>query len=549
MKQIELIALGGCGEIGKNCTVLRQNQDLILIDCGLSFPTDEMYGVDIVIPDFSYLEDHRDEIRGVVITHGHEDHVGSLPYLLRQFPVPVWMSDFTRAIVEPKLGERLRGKKAEFHSFMPGDVFEVGPFEVETIRVTHSIPEACCLSIKTELGRVFHTGDFKFDNTPVDGHLTDLGRMGEIGNEGVLLMLSDSTGAETPGWGPSESVVSKTLEEIFAEAPGRIIVTTFASNIHRVQQVVDCAALYDRKFAVVGRRMEQNVEISNAKGYLKYSQDSRIRIGDVERHPDDRVVIITTGAQGEPLSALTLMAQEEYPKARIVPGDTVIISASPIPGNEALIWRTVNRLFSLGARVIYSRISPIHVSGHASQEELKMMMALIRPRYVAPVHGEPRHVVHYKDLARSMGYHNDDILTMDLGVPLVIDEEGPYLADPVPCGRVLVDSSGGSELSEEVARDRKHLANDGIVFVTVGIDFETGDIITAPDFIAKGFANGDEGLFEHVGEVLVDAIGSLNIVETRDVEAVQAEIRDLTRKVIRKRTQLRPIVVAVVLEL
>jgi ribonuclease J len=549
VSQVEIIALGGANEIGKNLTVVRQNGEMMVIDCGLSFPTDEMYGVDIVIPDFTYLLEHRDELRGIVITHGHEDHVGALPYLLREVRVPVYMSHFTRCITEPKLNERLRGSRAQIESFAPGDSFDVGSFGVETIRVTHSIPEACCMAVRTDLGRIFHTGDFKFDNTPVDGYLTDMARIGEIGEEGVELLLSDCTGVEHDGWGPSEGDVTKTLEEIFAEAPGRILVTTFASNIHRVQQVIDCASVYDRKVAVVGRRMEQNIDISIANGYLTFDEAVRIKIGDVERYPPERVVIVTTGSQGEPLSALTLMAQDEYPKARIVPGDTVIISASPIPGNEALIWRTVNRLFALGARVVYSGISAIHASGHAYAEELRLMLALTRPRYVAPVHGEPRHVYHYRELASSMGYPDDRILTVDMGVPLVLRDDAAELGEPVPCGRVLVDSVGGTGISEDVARDRRHLANDGIVFVTVGIDFETGDVVVGPDFTAKGFACDDEGLFDDAAELLVQALGQLDLAEYRDVDAVQTEIRDLTRAFLRKRSQLRPLVVAVVLEL
>lgn len=549
MNKIEVIALGGCGEIGKNMTAIRQGSDIVLVDCGLSFPTDEMYGVDIVIPDFQYLREHEKEIRGVVITHGHEDHVGALPYFLKEFDVPIYMSEFTKAITEPKLSERTRGKALQLHTFRPGDTFDVGPFGIETVRVTHSIPEACCLVVSTELGNLLFTGDFKFDNTPVDGQLTDLGRLGEIGNEGVLLLLSDSTGAETPGWGPSESNVSRSFEEIFAEAPGRIIVTTFASNVHRVQQVIDCARLYDRHVAVVGRRMEQNVDISISHGYLRFPNELRIRINEVDRYAPEEVVVVTTGAQGEPLSALTLMAQDEYPKARIKPGDTVIISASPIPGNESLIWRTVNRLFGLGARVVYSRISPIHVSGHASQEELKMMMALTRPRYVAPVHGEARHVHHYKELARSMGYRDTEILNMDLGCPLVISEDSVGYGDPVPCGRVLVDASGGGEVSDDVARDRRHLANDGIVFVTIGMDFETGEIVTGPDFNIRGIALEDDTVLEGAAEVLRDALAALDLAEYRDIDAVQTEVRDLTRKYLRKRIQIRPLVVAVVLEL
>lgn len=548
-KKIEIIALGGCGEIGKNMTAVRQNDDIVIVDCGLSFPTDEMYGVDIVIPDFSFLREHKEQIRGVVITHGHEDHVGALPYFLREFSVPIYMSEFTRAITEPKLSEKLRGKTIRIESFKPGDTFEVGSFSVETIRVTHSIPEACCLNIGTDLGSVFFTGDFKFDHSPVDGHLTDMGRMGEIGGEGVLVLLSDCTGAETPGWGPSESMVSRSFEEIFSEAEGRIIVTTFASNLHRVQQVIDTARLYDRKVAVVGRRMEQNVDISSSNGYLRFPHDMRIKIGEAESYRPDQVVIVTTGAQGEPLSALTLMAQEEYPKARIVPGDTVIISASPIPGNESLIWRTVNRLFSLGARVVYSRVSAIHVSGHACQEELRTMIALTRPEYVAPVHGEPRHVFHYKGLARSMGYVEDQILNVDLGRPVVISENGVEYGDPVPCGRVLVDSAAGEPVSDDVARDRRHLANDGVVFVSVGVDFENGQIVTGPDFIARGIALEDESALDEAAAIVRDALGSLNLAEARDVDAVQTEVRDLTRKFLRKRLQLHPIVVAVVMEL
>ena len=548
MSRLEVISLGGCGEIGKNCFLLRQNGSILVIDCGLAFPSDEMFGVDIVIPDFTYLLENRDEVAGIIITHGHEDHVGALPYLLRDLDVPVYMSRFTKVLTEPKIQERLRGTKRKIEAFEAGDDLAIGPFMVDTIRVTHSIPEACSLAVRTDTGIVFHTGDFKFDNTPVDGILTDFDKLSRVAREGVLLLLSDCTGVERPGWGPSESHVSHTLEEVFAEAPGRILVTTFASNIHRVQQVVDCARLYERKVAVVGRRMEQNVDVSIAHGYLRFHPDTRVRIQDVDRYPDDQIVIVTTGAQGEPLSALTLMAQDEYPKARIKPGDTVIISATPIPGNEASVWRTVNRLFALGAKVIYSNVAPVHVTGHACSEELKMMLALTRPQYVAPVHGEARHVAHYREMATAMGYRPEAILSLDLGVPLVLDGESAWHGDPVPCGRVLVDSAGGAGISEDVARDRRQLAKDGIVFVSVGIDIENGAIVSGPDFTARGLACEDEGVFDEAAEEVRRAVESLDLAESRDVDAVQAEIRDLTRRFLRKRTQLHPVVVAVVLE-
>ncbi|RYG30059.1 ribonuclease J, partial [bacterium] len=381
MSVVQVIPLGGVGEIGKNCTAVREGEDIVLIDCGLSFPDEDMMGVDIVIPDFTYLVENADKVRGVFLTHAHEDHVGGLPYLLKQIRVPVYCTEFTQALIRQKLEERLTRDRIDIRVFKPGDIIQAGKLSVEPVRVTHSIPENCSMAIRTSHGIVLFTGDFKFDFTPVDGKLANITRFGELGVEGVVALFSDSTNVDRTGWGPSESTVTEGLRAVFTSAPGRVLITTFASNIHRLQQAYDVAAETGRKVAVIGRRMEQNVDICERLGYLKVPKETRIRLDEVQNYPDDKLVIFTTGSQGEPMSALVQMSKGTYGRMQIKRGDTLAYSARPIPGNEGAIWRTINRLFEQGCRVVYDSPTPIHVSGHAYQEELKMMVNLTRPYY------------------------------------------------------------------------------------------------------------------------------------------------------------------------
>lgn len=548
MAIVQVIPLGGVGEIGKNCTVVQQGDDIVVIDCGLAFPNEEMPGVDIVIPDFTYLVENKDKIRGVFITHAHEDHVGSLPYLLAQINVPIYATEFTHALIKHKLEEKCSNKDLILREFKPGDIIQAGSMSVEPIRITHSIPDTCCMAVRTEHGIVFFTADFKFDFTPVDGKLANITRIGEIGQEGVIVLLSDSTNVERPGWGPSERRVSEGLKKTLLEAPGRVLLTTFASNIHRLQQLFEVAAEVGRKVAVVGRRMEQNLDICSRMGYIKIPKGTMIRLDEMKMYPDDKIAILTTGSQGEPMSALVQMSKGEYGRLQIKQGDTLIYSARPIPGNEAAIWRTVNRLFRQGCHVIYDSPTPIHVSGHAYQEELKMMINLTRPFYIAPVHGEPRHQHLYNSIAAGMGYPEHRMFTLTDGVPLCMDETTAYLGEQVACGRVLVDNSGTPGIPDEVLRDRYNVSNDGIVIITIVLDLEKGELVGDPTLQARGF-HGPPGILDTAHDVLVDGLRSLSRDELKDSGRVRHDAADVVRRLIQKRASLRPLVLPTVIEL
>ncbi|MFQ3586211.1 MAG: ribonuclease J [Fimbriimonadaceae bacterium] len=548
MSDVRIIALGGAGEIGKNCTVIEQGDDIVVVDCGLSFPNEEMLGVDIVIPDFTYLVQNKDRVRGVFLTHAHEDHVGGLPWLLQQMRVPIYGSELTLLMVRNKLEERHNMRDVDLREFRFGEIVEAGSMSVEPIRVTHSIPESGAMAVRTGHGIVLVTGDFRFDFSPVDGKLSNIGRLGELGKEGVVALLSDTTNVERPGWGPSESEVSEGLRQVFSEAAGRVLLTTFSSNIHRMQQVYSVAAETGRKVAVVGRRMETVVDICSRFGYLQIDRGVRIRLDEMNKFPDSQIAILTTGSQGEPMSALVQMSKGEYGRLQIRPGDTVIYSARPIPGNEAAIWRTVNRLFRLGAEVVYEHYpSPVHVSGHAYQEELKMMINLTRPYYVVPVHGEPRHQRLYAKIAKKMGWPDHRIFVLEDGLPLVIEETQARFGEKVPSGRVLVDFGGTPGVTDEVLRDRSNLSRDGIVTVTVAIDPEAGDFVGDPIIQAKGF-HDPGGVLESATEVLADGLAGIDPAEFRDVDKIRHQTGDLVRRYIQKRTQLRPLVLPTVVE-
>ena len=544
---VEVIPLGGAGEIGKNCTAVRQGEDIVVIDCGLSFPNEEMFGVDIVIPDFTYLFENAEKVRGVFLTHAHEDHVGALPYFLDKVKCPVYASTFTHAMIRQKLEEKVGLKGLDLREFNFGEIIEAGSLSVEPIRITHSIPENASFAVRTEHGIVFLTGDFKFDFTPVDGKLTNITRLGEIGQEGVVVLLSDSTNVDRPGWGPSERAVMEGLGKVFREAPGRVLLTTFASNVHRMQQVFEVAAETGRKVAAVGRRMEQVLDICTQLGYMRIPDGVAIKLDNLKSYEPHEVAILTTGSQGEPMSALVQMSKGTYGRLQILEGDTLIYSARPIPGNEAAIWRTINRLFRQGANVIYDSPMPVHVSGHAYQEELKMMVNLLRPFYLAPVHGEPRHQHVYLEMIRDMGYPEHRIFKLEDGSTLQIKEKSAEIGEKVPCGRVLVDNSGTPGISDEVLRDRSNLANDGLVAVTVVIDPERGELVGDPIIVSRGF-HGPEGALDSAMEVLEDGLDSLDPDDLRDVDKLRHQVTDIVRRYIQKRTSLRPLVLPTIVE-
>jgi ribonuclease J len=547
VQSVKVIPLGGCGEIGKNMTVVEQGDDIVVIDAGLSFPTDDMHGVDIVIPDFSYLTANRSKVKGIVLTHAHEDHVGALPYILEEMQVPVYGSRLTIELVKRKLLERFAEKDLDLRVFEKETSFLVGSLEIEPVFVTHSLPDAYAIAIWSSVGIILFTGDFKFDFTPIDNRLSEISRLGELGDEGVALLLSDSTNAENPGWSPSERSITPSLKRAFQEAPGRILLTTFASSMHRLQQVFTVAHETGRKVAIAGRRMDINTQIASDIGYLKIPANTYIRLNDIDKYDDDRVVILTTGSQGEPLAALSRMANEEYPKMAIKPGDTVIYSARPIPGNEAAIYQTINRIFRQGARVLYGPEANLHVSGHAYREEMKMMVNLTRPHYVAPVHGEPRHQYHMGKLAVEMSYSQDNIIMMENGSQLVLEKDGAYFGENVVCGRVLVDGSGQAGVPNEVLRDRRNLANDGVVFVNVAIDSDAGKVVGVPEIVGKGVVALEDEV-EELKAVLVDLLNSYSHAELHDTAGVHQEISEVTRKFLRRAIDRRPLVVATVVD-
>lgn len=547
MASVQVIPLGGVGEIGKNCTVVRQGDDLVVIDCGLSFPNEEMLGVDIVIPDFTYLIENQSKIRGIFLTHAHEDHVGALPYLLNRIKVPVFCTEFTQALIRQKLDEKLPKDRIDLRVFKPGDKIAAGSLEVEPVRLTHSIPENCGMAVRTEHGIVFFTGDFKFDFTPIDSKLANITRLGEMGQEGVLVLLSDSTNVERPGWGPSERVVTEGLRKVFREAEGRVLLTTFASNIHRMQQVFEVAAEQGRKVAVVGRRMEQNLDTCQRLNYIRIPRGTQIRLEDMRMYPDDKIAILTTGSQGEPMSALVQMSKGEYGRLQIKNGDTLIYSARPIPGNEGAIWRTINRLFRQGCKVIYESATPIHVSGHAYQEELKMMINLTRPYYLAPVHGEPRHQFQYLEIARGMGYPEHRCFTLTDGAVLELNETSAHLGESVTAGQVLVDSSGVPGVTDDILRDRYNVAKDGILVVTLAIDMTHGELAGDVSVQARAFF-GPEGILDIVQNHVTDVLESLSREDRKDIARVRHAVSDSVRKIVQKRASLRPLVLPTIVE-
>lgn len=549
--KLMLIPLGGLGEIGKNMMALRYNNEIMVIDAGLMFPEDEMLGIDIVIPDFSYLIENKDMIKGVILTHGHEDHIGALPYVLKDMDVPVYGTKLTLALLKVKLKENNISAK-NLITIRPRDTVKLGnAFNIKVLKVSHSIPDAIGMAIHTPIGIVLHTGDFKFDQTPVDGIVTDFSKLAEYGQKGVLVLLSDSTNVERPGFTPSEKLVGQTFEETFRLAKERIIVATFASNVHRIQQVINAAYKYNRKVAVLGRSMVNVVSIAQEVGYLNVPENTLIEIDELVNYPRNRVAIITTGSQGEPMSALTRMAMSDHRRVEIVPGDTVVISATPIPGNEKLVGKIINQLYRQGAEVIYESTSGIHVSGHASQEELKMMINLVKPKFFVPVHGEYRHLVKHAKLAQQMGIPSENIFVAENGQVLEFTNTNGSIGNKVTSGRILIDGLGVGDVGNIVLRDRRQLSQEGILIVVLTINKEANLLIAGPDIVSRGFVyvREAEELIEESKDIVKQVVEKCFDKKICDWSTIKSQVREALGKYLYERTGRRPMIMPIIMEL
>ena len=548
-QKLQIIPLGGLGEIGKNMTVIRVDDEILLIDSGLMFPDEDMLGIDLVIPDISYLLENRDMVKAIVLTHGHEDHIGALPYVLKQLNVPVYGTRLTLGILEGRLKEN-NVDSSNLHPVMQGDIINVGCFSVGFIRVNHSIPDAVGLSIKTPVGMIVHTGDFKLDYTPIDGKMTDFRRFSDLGNKGVLVMMADSTNAEREGHTPSESTVGTAFDKAFHNAKQRIIVATFSSNVHRIQQVINTACRYKRKVAVLGRSMVNVVNISLELGYIDAPEGTIIDIDEINNYPMSQVVIITTGSQGEPMSALTRMAMSDHRKVGIVPGDTIIISATPIPGNEKLVSKTIDNLLKQGANVIYGRSNGIHVSGHASQEELKLMHNLVRPKFFIPVHGEYRMLVRHAKLAQELGMPKENIFIGENGQILEFTRDKGVVAGKVTSGKVLVDGLGVGDVGNIVLRDRRQLSQDGILIIVVTMEKSTGRVVAGPDIVSRGFVyvRESEALMDEAREKVKLALDKCEEGKVTEWATIKSTVRDALGRYLFDKTRRRPMILPIIME-
>ena len=544
---LRVIPLGGLGEIGQNMMALEYGEDIVVIDAGVLFPEEDMPGVDFGIPDITYLVENRDRVRAILITHGHEDHIGALPYVLSELNVPVYASRLTHGLITVKLREFGLLRDARLNVVEPQAPFKIGNFRVEFFRVCHSIPDAMGIALTTPVGMVIHTGDFKIDHTPADGLRTDFAELAALTADGVLLMFSDSTYAEVEGYTASEQVVGEALDRVIAEAEGRVMVATFASLISRIQQVVNAAVKHGRKVTVVGRSMSNNVKMALTMGYLEAPQGTIVSMNEARQLPHDQVVIVATGSQGEPTSALVRIANGEHQDVEAVPGDTVVISASPIPGNEKVVAKTIDNLYRKGAKVLHSRIALVHVHGHASQEELKMMLSLIRPRFFVPVHGEYRHLVAHSALAKSMGIPAQRAFVLEDGDVLELDESEGHVTGKVPAGHVFIDGNALMHMHSSVINERRRLAKDGIVAVMITLSRESGNPLEDPGFVSSGFVELEDSqeLFEKTSKVVLRTL-DLETETTLDLKGVQARVSDSVSKYLYDETRRRPTVVTVV---
>lgn len=548
--KLKIIPLGGLHEIGKNITVFEYENEIIVVDCGLSFPEDDMLGVDLVIPDISYLEKNKEKIKGLVITHGHEDHIGSIPYLLKQINIPIYATKLTAGLIRNKLEEHKLLRSTKLIEVTQGQTITLGNFKIEFIRSSHSIPDSVMLGIHTPAGTILHTGDFKVDYTPIDGRPMDFGKIAELGEKGVLALMSDSTNAERKGFTMSESSVGEVFDKLFIHCTKRIVVATFASNVHRVQQIVNCAIKYDRKVAVCGRSMVNMITAANELGYIDCPDNLFIDIDMIKNYPDDKLVIITTGSQGEPMSALTRMAAGDHKKVKITPNDLIIISATPIPGNEKYVSKVIDDLMQLGAEVVYSSLEAIHVSGHACQEEQKLIIALAKPKYFIPVHGEYRQLRAHSETAQSMGIPKENIIMMANGRVLEISQDKAEFNGSVQSGRVLVDGLGVGDVGNIVLRDRQHLSQDGLIVVVLTMESSTGQVIAGPDIISRGFVyvRESENLMDDVKSVARNEIRKCEEQGVRDWSTIKATVRETMREYIFMKTKRNPMIIPIIME-
>ena len=548
--KLRIIPLGGLGEIGKNMTVFEYGDDIIVVDIGSIFPREDMPGVDLVIPDTTYLEKNCDKLRGYVITHGHEDHIGAAPYILKKLPAPVYGTRLTLALVEHKLKEH-RVNGIELNVTKPGDTVEIGAFKVEFIHVNHSITGAVALAIHTPIGTVVHTGDFKIDYTPIDDHTTDLGRLAQLGCEGVLALLCDSTNIERPGYTMSERKVGETFHTYFQKAEGRIIVAMFASNIHRIQQVVDVAVAYNRRVCLIGRSMVNVSKVAVQLGELVIPEGRLLSVDDIDRYDDDELVIITTGSQGEPMSGLARMAFAEHKKLEVKESDTVIISATPIPGNEKSVSRVINQLVRTGADVVYEALAEVHVSGHACQEEIKLIHTLVHPKYFIPVHGEYRHLYQHAEIAKTLGMDEKNVLIASTGDQIELSQTCMEVSGTVPSGEVLIDGLGVGDVGNVVLRDRKHLSQDGLLIIVLAVDRESGQVVSGPDIISRGFVYVREAddLVEGAKVAVRQVLGEYPIIESGEWNAVKSGIRDAVQRYVYATLKRSPMILPIIMDI
>ena len=549
-QKLKIIPLGGLGEIGKNITVFEYGNDIIVVDCGLAFPNEEMPGVDLVIPDVTYLVKNREKVRGIFLTHGHEDHIGALPYVLKEINVPVYGTKLTLGILGNKLKEQGLSGAVKLKTVSAGSIVKANCFSVEFVGVNHSIPDSCALAITTPVGTVFHTGDFKIDTMPIDGDMLNISRICEISQKGILCLLSESTNVERSGYSLGEHKVGGTLDDIFKNSNKRIIIATFASNVHRVQQIIDAAVKVGRKVAVNGRSMENVLAAATELGYAKIPPNTLISVDELNRYPGEQVVIITTGSQGEPMSALSRMAFSDHRKITVGHNDLIVISANPIPGNEKLVSRVVDELFRKGAEVIYEALADVHVSGHACQEELKLMYRLVNPKFFVPVHGEYRHLIRHARLIQSMGHESENIFIMDTGKVLELDEKSCKINGSVPAGKILVDGLGVGDVGNIVLRDRKHLAQDGLIVVVIALG--TGGYLAAgPDVISRGFVyvRESEGLMDELKETAKNSINECDVKNIKDWNTLKTTIRNDLSEFIYEKTKRRPMILPVIMEI